>query len=108
MTNSNSKPGKSFRSAGETRSRVEASLAKRYGTERRFRLYGFAAVLVSIAFIVFFFISIISQGYTAFSQTYLQLDVHFDSRALAPGGTVNREDLERTFNAFTADNFQFS
>jgi len=79
----------------ETRSRVEASLAKRHGTERRFRLYGLAAVLASLAFVVFFFISIVGQGYTAFSQTYIQLDVHLDAQVLTPDGVVDQESLER-------------
>ena len=88
-------PGRSERGNSETLARVEASLSKRYRTERRFRLYGMLAVIASIAFVVFFFFSIISQGYTAFQQTYLQLDIYFDPQVLSPDGDVSEESLSR-------------
>jgi len=86
MDEENNKPA---RSLSKTRERVQASLPRRYRRERRFRLYGISAVLVSLAFVVFFFFTIISQGYSAFTQTYVQLDIYFDPDVLDPDGLTD-------------------
>ncbi|MFH1113321.1 MAG: phosphate ABC transporter permease PstA [Pseudomonadota bacterium] len=57
---------------------VHKGLAARYRAERRFRLYGLAAVIMSLLFLSVVFVSIFSQGYTAFFQSYVKLDIHFD------------------------------
>ncbi|MGD9329998.1 MAG: phosphate ABC transporter permease PstA [Desulfobacterales bacterium] len=62
---------------------VNAGLAKRYRRERRFRLYGVSAILASLLFLSFLFGSIISKGYTAFQQTFIQLDIVFDPAILS-------------------------
>ncbi|MGD8646369.1 MAG: phosphate ABC transporter permease PstA [Desulfobacterales bacterium] len=61
---------------------VNRGLAKRYRAEKRFRRYGLAAIIASITFLSLLFISIIGNGYTAFQQTYIQLDVFFDQAKL--------------------------
>ncbi len=58
---------------------VNRGLAKRYRKERRFRLFGLAAVFASISFLGILFVSIASNGWTAFQQTEILLDIHFDS-----------------------------
>ena len=58
--------------------RINAGLKKRYNTEKRFKRMGISAILIAMTFLVFLFGSIISNGYTAFQQTYIQLDVSFD------------------------------
>ena len=55
---------------------VNQGLSRRYRAEKRFRIYGIAAVIVSMAFLLFLFVSIGVNGYTAFQQTYVQLDIH--------------------------------
>jgi phosphate transport system permease protein len=57
---------------------VQQGLARRYRAERRFRFYGFAAIIASLLFLALLFFSIISKGYSAFQQTFIQLDVFFD------------------------------
>jgi len=57
---------------------VNQSLPRRYRSERRFKWYGIAAIAASIAFLSLLFISIFANGYSAFWQTYIQLEVHFD------------------------------
>jgi phosphate transport system permease protein len=57
---------------------VRKSLAGRYRAERRFRLYGLTAIVVSLVFLSILFVTIFSTGYTAFLQTYVQLDIYFD------------------------------
>jgi phosphate transport system permease protein len=61
---------------------VNRGLAKRYGAEKRFRLYGLAAIIASLTFLSLLFVSIIGNGYTAFQQTYVQLDIYFDPAEL--------------------------
>jgi phosphate transport system permease protein len=62
---------------------VNTGLARRYRAEKRFRLYGIAAIAASLVFLSILFISIFSKGYPAFQQTYLQLDIVFDPEILA-------------------------
>jgi phosphate transport system permease protein len=62
---------------------VNAGLARRYRKERRFRLYGISAILVSLLFLSVLFGSIISKGYSAFRQTFIRLDIFFDPAILA-------------------------
>ena len=62
---------------------VNRGLSKRYRAERRFRLYGLLAIVVSIVFLALLFISIIGNGYSAFQQTFIQLNVFFDPEILA-------------------------
>ncbi len=57
---------------------VNRGLGKRYRAERRFRLYGLLAIIASLIFLSLLFISIIGNGYSAFQQTFIQLDVFFD------------------------------
>ena len=66
---------------------VRGGLAKRYKAERRFRRYGLAAIAASLLFLVLLFASIIGNGYSAFWQTVIQLDVFFDP------DLVNRENM---------------
>jgi len=58
--------------------RINAGLKKRYNTEKRFKRMGISAIVIAMTFLVFLFGSIISNGYTAFQQTYIQLDVSFE------------------------------
>jgi phosphate transport system permease protein len=73
--------------------RVQKGLAKRQARERRFRLYGLTAILLGLVFVSFLFISIIGKGYTAFQQTYVQLDINLDEQALDPVGTREERTL---------------
>ncbi len=72
-------------SADQAMARVNASLRKRYGAERRFRIYGIASVFVGLAFLALMMISIVGKGYTAFQQTYVDLDIYFDPARDRPG-----------------------
>ncbi len=69
-----------------TRRKVEASLARRYRTEWLFRASGMAAVLVGLGFLVFLFGTIIGNGYTAFEQTHVRLDIEFAEDVIDPTG----------------------
>jgi phosphate transport system permease protein len=61
---------------------VNKGLSRRYAAERRFRFYGLVAICVSLLFLLLMFISIIGNGYTAFEQTFIELDIFFDPEML--------------------------
>jgi phosphate transport system permease protein len=65
---------------------VNASLAKRYARERRFQIYGKAAVVLGLLFVALLFASIVANGYTGFQQTYVKLRVDFDASVVDPDG----------------------
>jgi len=57
---------------------VNRGLSKRYRAERRFRLYGLLAIIASLLFLSLLFMSIMGNGYSAFQQTFIKMDVFFD------------------------------
>ena len=81
------------RSAKETQSLVQASLARRYRAERRFRAYGLAAVLAGIGFVVFLFGTIFAQGLSVFQQSYVKLTIQYDPETIDPSGARDPDDL---------------
>jgi phosphate transport system permease protein len=58
---------------------VNRGLTKRYSKEQRFKIYGLLAVLTSLSFLALLFFTIFSNGYSAFFQTFVKLEVFFDS-----------------------------
>jgi phosphate transport system permease protein len=52
-------------------------LKRRYRAERWFKRLGLSAIALSLSFVAFLFFTIFSDGYTAFKQSYIELDVHF-------------------------------
>jgi len=72
---------------------VAAGLKKRYAAERRFKLYGISAVVIALFFVVLLFSTIISNGYPAFTQTMVKLDVTLYEQDIDPDGTRDPEIL---------------
>ena len=70
---------------------VRAGLSKRYKREARFRRMGLAAIIMGLIFLSLLFISIIGNGYSAFWQTFVQLEVHLDAAVIDPDGTRDPE-----------------
>ena len=60
------------------------SIARRNAAEKRFKLYGAAAVLLGLVLVVALFTSIIRQGASAFFQTMIQLEVDLDASVIDP------------------------
>jgi phosphate transport system permease protein len=71
----------------DTAERLKAGLKRRYAAERRFRMYGLISILAAVTFLATLLVSITGNGYTAFRQTYVQLDVAFNKADLDPNGT---------------------
>ena len=57
---------------------VNRGLAKRYGKEQRFKFYGLIAVFISLSFLALLFFTIFSNGYSAFFQTFVKLEIFID------------------------------
>ncbi len=73
--------------------KVQQTLPRRYRAERRFRMVGIVAISLGLFFLVALFIDIVSKGYTAFVQTYVGLDIHFEEDLIDPNGVRNLEVL---------------
>ena len=79
--------------AAQTRELVAKSLRRRYWAERRFRAYGLGAVLLAVTFVFFLFSSIFAQGYSAFRQARVTLEIFLDPEVIDPAGTRQAEAL---------------
>ena len=64
-----------------------ARLRKRYAAERRFKLYGVAAIGIALGMLARRSASIVSKGYTAFAQHDMALEIYFDPAEIDPQGT---------------------
>ncbi len=61
---------------------MQMRIAKRYRAERRFKLLGQAAVVLSAAFLVFLLATMASQGWRGFLRTDVALTIDFKAAAL--------------------------
>ena len=66
--------------------RMQKNLKRRYAAERRFKLYGILAVGSALIFLLLLFSSIVGNGWRAFQQTHIALDIHFDPALLGKAG----------------------
>lgn len=76
-----------------TGSDAEKRLKARYRAEKRFRAYGLVSIAIALFFLVVLLASIVSRGWTAFTQTYIQLPVTFDAETIDPDGTREHSTL---------------
>jgi phosphate transport system permease protein len=79
-------------SKSELKERVAAGLARRYRRERVFRGAGLGALLVGLLFLAFFFLTLIGDGYSAFRQTVVELDVALPEEAFTAAAGESREE----------------
>jgi len=70
---------------------VNRGLTRRYRAERRFRLYGLCAIIASLLFLALLFLSIVGKGYSAFQQTFIQLDIFFNPSILHQEALANAD-----------------
>ena len=76
----------------EQLARLEKRLVLRRKAEKRFRLYGFAAIMMACLILVVLGSSIFSKGYSAFYQTFVVLDVTLDDSKLGGQG-ASKDDI---------------
>lgn len=62
---------------------VNRNLAKRYAKEKRFRLFGLASILAGLTALCFLLVTIVSNGWGAFTQSYIQLTLDLDPETLS-------------------------
>jgi phosphate transport system permease protein len=72
---------------------VQAGMKRRYAEERRFRFYGKLAIGAGLLFLTLLFTSIVANGYSAFAQSFIQLEVYLDAEKLDPQGTRDPAQL---------------
>ena len=75
--------------------RVTGGLRRRYLQETGFRWMGFGALLIGLGFLAFFFYTLIANGYTAFVQTRVLLDVELTADRIDPSGERDPEEMAR-------------
>ncbi|MGL5143728.1 MAG: DUF3333 domain-containing protein, partial [Acinetobacter junii] len=64
---------------------IQSSLAKRHRKEKMFRLGGFSAVVIGLAFVALLFGSILARGLPAFWQISMTVPVYFDPTIINAG-----------------------
>ena len=57
------------------RETIERGLARRYGREKRFQIYGRLAITAGLLFLGFLLVITVGNAYTALQQTYIALDI---------------------------------
>ncbi|MBL8593255.1 MAG: phosphate ABC transporter permease PstA [Devosia sp.] len=62
--------------------RRDFGLKRRHAAERRFRLYGVAAIVIGLGFLAVLLVSIVGKGYTAFVQTSITVPVEFSAEII--------------------------
>lgn len=77
----------------DTAERVGKSLKRRYAAERRFKAFGLIAVCTAMSFLAILLISIVGNGYTAFQQTKVQIEIAFDETVISPNGKTDSKTL---------------
>lgn len=73
--------------------RFQARLRRRYASERRLRWAGRIALALGGAFLAVILGTIAANGYTAWQQTFIALEVHFDPALLDPEGERRPEAI---------------
>ena len=73
--------------------KVGRGLQRRLRAERRFRAYGIVAIALAILMLLFLAGTIVSKGYPAFYQTWIEVDVLLDEELIAPDGKTDPETL---------------
>ncbi|HWK39956.1 MAG TPA: phosphate ABC transporter permease PstA [Hyphomicrobium sp.] len=87
-------PGPAPDAAGvRTSEAIKKSIRRRYAAERRFRIYGVAAILFGLCFLAILFWSILATGYTAFVQSSFKLDVFLERSVIDPSGQKDQNAL---------------
>ncbi len=71
----------------------QARLRRRYASERRFKLIGRIALALGIGFLALILGTIVANGYSAWQQTFIALDIHFDPERLDPERTRSEDAL---------------
>ena len=75
--------------------KTDARTKRRNAAEKRFRVYGVAAVAFGMLALVVLLSSVLGSGLGAFRQTFLTMQVSLDAAALDPNGQRAPDDLAK-------------
>jgi phosphate transport system permease protein len=81
--------------AAPIRTAVEARLARRHRSERRFQFYGMAAISLAVAFLVLLVGSILIQSVPAMTTWRMTLEVELERTLVDPRGDMSEASLRR-------------
>ena len=73
----------------------DARMKKRNAAEARFKIYGMAAIGIGVLALVILLTSVLSNGLSAFRQTYIVVPVTFAEDRLDPNGNRDRDEMAR-------------
>jgi len=73
----------------------EALTRRRHAAERRFRLYGVAAIALSSAALVLLLASVLERGLPAFTQTFIRAEMYLAPAVLDPSGTRDPDEIRK-------------
>jgi phosphate transport system permease protein len=94
-------------SKGDLKERVGAGIRRRYRRERAFRALGLGALLIGLAFLGFFFYTLIANGYSAFRQTRILLDIEYLASTIDPSGDLDPSRIRTVdFQGLVRDSLQ--
>ncbi|MGE0281711.1 MAG: DUF3333 domain-containing protein, partial [Rhizobiaceae bacterium] len=79
--------------ARPSRSDRAALTSRRHASEKRFRFYGVASIVVTAIFLVLVLADILYKGLPAFTESRLNLDITATKEALDPTGAGDRKAL---------------
>lgn len=74
---------------------IDARTKKRNASEKRFRLYGVAAIATGIIFLIVLLFAILTNGLGAFQQTFISVPVYLDEAKLDKKGNRNIDDIKK-------------
>ncbi len=74
---------------------IDARTKKRNAAEKRFRMYGVAAIATGIIFLLVLLFAILSNGLGAFQQTFISVPVYLDEAKLDKKGNRNIDDIKK-------------
>ena len=86
-------PGPAFAGNRGVSEAVAASIKRRYAAERRFRVYGLAAIIFGILCLATLLFTIIRTALPAFTQTMIRLEVTLDPQRIDPAGARDPRTL---------------
>ncbi len=74
---------------------IDPHTRKRHAAERRFRRYGLAGIVISVAALALLLVSILHNGTSAFRQSYLTITLELPAEILDPTGARDRDAMAR-------------
>jgi len=74
---------------------IDARTKKRNAAEKRFRVYGVAAIATGIIFLIVLLFAILTNGLGAFQQTFISVPVYLDEAKLDKKGNRNIDDIKK-------------